>query len=355
MIPYFRPDINQRDVNEVVKIIKSRRLADGSTVSRFESALSHYLGDELNVAVVSSGSAALYLALRALDVGKNDEVIIPTYACSSLLHSIILVGGKPIIVDIDPDTWNLDINLVSQVITKKTKAIVLTHTYGSPVNALKFKSFGIPIVEDCAQSLGAMIWQKMVGTIGDIGICSFYAAKLITTGHGGAVWSTNQKLIQNIKSIRNYDTQPFNPGHFNFLLTDIQAALGISQLSRINQFLHRRQKIAKTYLESIRSIEYIKPQKKIAEADRVYHRFVITGKKINFLKTISEMEKKGITIINPLTPDEQLHRILHLSNNNYPVSEELSAASISLPIYPGLTQKQLKITIDVLNKLLKEK
>lgn len=355
MVPYFRPDINQRDIDEVVKIIKSRRLADGSTVSRFEAALNHYLGGKLNVAVISSGSAALYLALRALGVGKNDEVIIPTYVCSSLLHSISLVGGKPIIVDIDPDTWNLDINLVSQVITKKTKAIVLTHTYGSPINTLKFKSFGIPIIEDCAQSLGAMIGKKMVGTIGDIGICSFYAAKLITTGHGGAVWSTNPKLIQKIKSIKNYDIQPFNPGHFNFLLTDIQAALGISQLSRINQFLLRRKQIAETYLESIKSIKYIKPQKKIAEANRVYHRFVITGKKINFLKAISEMKKRGITIINPLTPDEQLHRILHLSNSNYPISEELSSASISLPIYPCLTQKQLKTTIDALNKLLKKK
>ena len=171
----------------------------------FELKFTNFLGNCGNSISTSSGTAALYLALYAIGIKENNEVIIPTYTCSSILNAIFMHKAKPVLIDIDPLTWNLDYSQVEKACNKKTKAIIVTHTFGNPCDLNLFKSLGIPIIEDCAQSLGSLINNQKTGTLADISTFSFYATKFITTGEGGMVFSKKRDLVEKIRDYINFD------------------------------------------------------------------------------------------------------------------------------------------------------
>jgi perosamine synthetase len=192
----------------VSEAISTAWLTQGPLVSKFEDALCQYLANNnrenhLRGAAVSSGSAALFLALKALDIGNGDEVLVPTYACSSLLNAVYLVGATPIILDISDIDFNPTVDMVSKKITDNTRALVLTHTFGVPTDTMAFKALGIRVIEDCAQSIGAKYRGENVGRLGDIATFSFFATKMITTGHGGMVVSDDTTLVERVRDYCN--------------------------------------------------------------------------------------------------------------------------------------------------------
>jgi len=248
MIPHSRPTVSAEDAERVARVVRSGRLAQGAEVEAFERELATRLGVAA-VAAVSSGSAALELALRALDVGPGDEVVVPTYACDALHHAVTRCGAAPVLADADPETFGPSAKDVAHRLTRRARAVVIVHPFGLALDLDAFLALGVPVVEDCAQAIGARVAGRAVGSRGALAIGSFYATKLITSGEGGAVAGPAERLAR-VRDARDYDEREDLIPRFNFKLTDIQAALGRSQLGRLDTFVARRRAIAGSAVRS---------------------------------------------------------------------------------------------------------
>ena len=340
MIPHNRPSISNLDTESVTKSLLSRQLAAHSKVNDFELMFTNFLGNCGNSISTSSGTAALYLALYAIGIKENNEVIIPTYTCSSILNAIFMHKAKPVLIDIDPLTWNLDYSQVEKACNKKTKAIIVTHTFGNPCDLNLFKSLGIPIIEDCAQSLGSLVNNQKTGTLADISTFSFYATKFITTGEGGMVFSKKRDLVEKIRDYINFDYRQNYYPRFNFKLTDFQAALGISQLERISIFLRKREKISTKYKKNLskKIIRWQLVQNSKCKANNFRCIALVDNPK----KIISHLKKNNINAIIPIEKFELLNKYLNLKNKTFPIAEYISEHTISLPIYPDLREKDIR-------------
>ncbi|MBM4272745.1 MAG: DegT/DnrJ/EryC1/StrS aminotransferase family protein, partial [Deltaproteobacteria bacterium] len=243
MIPHSRPTLDQDDYASVLHILKSGHLAQGKQVEQFEKDLSSLIGVRGGVAV-SSGTAALHLALLSLNTGSGDEIIIPDFVCTAPLNAIRYTGAVPVIADIDPLTYNIDVGDLKKRLTKKTKAIIIPHMFGLPADMEEILSLGIPVIEDCAQSLGSRYRDSCTGRLGTLSIFSFYATKMIATGEGGMVLSDDESLLEKIRDLRDYDEKELYTVRYNYKMTDFQAAFGISQLKKLFSFIKRRKEIA---------------------------------------------------------------------------------------------------------------
>jgi len=254
MIPHSRPTINKRDIEAVSEVIRSGKLSQGQKVEEFEKSLASYIGVKGAVAL-SSGTAALHLSLLCLGIREGDEVIIPSYTCSALLNAVMITGAVPRFADIERDTYNIDPDIVENYLRKKkktrAKAIILVHSFGEPADIDSFldisKRYGIQIIEDSAQALGATYKGRKVSSYGLISVLSFYATKVITTGEGGMLLSNSSDIINRAKDIREYDKKERFKLRYNYKMTDMAAALGLSQLKKLPSFIKRRKGIAHTY------------------------------------------------------------------------------------------------------------
>ncbi len=187
-IPHSRPTLGEDEVRAVAAVIESGNIAEGEVVQRFEKAFARKMGVQHAVAV-SSGTAALHLALLAMGIGPDEEVIIPSYVCTALLHAVQYVGARPVLAEIDPLIFNIDPDDVQKRITTRTGAIIVPHLFGAAADLDKLLKLNVPIIEDCAQAVGGTYQQKPLGTFGDIAIFSFYATKVMATGEGEMVTS----------------------------------------------------------------------------------------------------------------------------------------------------------------------
>ena len=344
MIPHSKPTIHKNNINSVVDILKSGQLAQGEQVKQFEFKVSEFLGTYGAVAT-SSGTAALHLALLALDIKKNDEIALPSYVCASLLQAIKYTGAKPVFVDINAATLNLDIDDLRKRITSKTKAIIVTHNFGLPAKIHKIITPGIPIIEDCAQAIGAFYKEKPVGSFGDLSIFSFYATKMITTGEGGMVTSNSESLLAKIRDLREYDEKPDFSIRYNYKMSDIQAALGLSQFKYLSEFIQKRIKIADIYNEKLSETALHLPVFHKIDG-HIYFRYVVQNQK-GAEKIIAALNKEGIECRKPVY--KPLHKIMQESG--YLKTDEVARNAISLPIYPSLTKQQQQLIIEKLKKI----
>ncbi|MEK7762248.1 MAG: DegT/DnrJ/EryC1/StrS aminotransferase family protein, partial [Nitrospirota bacterium] len=230
MIPHSRPSIDQEEIRAVTAVLQSGHLAQGAVVERFERGMAAYFGVVGGVAV-NSGTMALEVALRVLDIGPGDEVILPSYVCAAPWQAVQRVGAQARLVDIEPETFQIDADLARAAITSKTRAIIVPHLFGLPADLTALTSLGLPIIEDCAQTLGALEQGRAVGSVGTLTVCSFYANKLLCTGEGGMVLSNDSVLLERARALREYDGAPsLNPLASNLKITDLQAAVGLAQL-----------------------------------------------------------------------------------------------------------------------------
>ena len=246
MILHNKPTLGESEFLCTKKIIQSGLISQGDQVKCFESELADMMGiNSENVVCVGSGSAAIYIALRMISKNNSKYRIgIPSYSCSSLWHSAKMVGGKPIIIDSKRNSANIDINSLKN---KNLNTAIVPHMFGLPIKIPK-DQFSFPIIEDCAQALGARINNEPVGLQSDIGIFSFYATKIITSGgQGGALISKNTDIAENARDFRDFDYKSINKERFNFQMTDLQASIGRIQLSKLNNFIKKREKLFKYY------------------------------------------------------------------------------------------------------------
>lgn len=347
MIPHSRPSLDKKEVEAVAQVIESAHIAQGSMVKKFEQVLGRYIGCPY-AAAVSSGTAALHLSLLALDIGSSDEVIIPSYVCTALLNAIHYVGANPVVVDIDERTFNIHPESVASKISTRTRAIVVPHMFGCPADLEALSQFNLPIIEDCAQAIGAQYRERPVGSWGTLAIFSFYATKMITTGEGGMVLSHSKELINRIKCLREYDNKNNFGLRFNYKMTDMQAAMGQVQLQKLPEFIQKRQLLALKYYQAFKDFN-VKLPAELQNGNHIFYRYVVRIQ-ADLDNIINLCESKQFQCRRPVF--KPLHH--YLKQKDCPVTDLVYREALSIPIYPSLTQDQQDYIIENLGEILRQ-
>jgi len=343
-IPHSRPSLGDEEIRALQDVLTSGQIAQGPQLENFEEELGSFHGLLPGVAT-SSGTTALHLALLSLGIGPGDEVLLPSYVCSAPLHAVNHSGATPILVDVDPTNGNIDSEDLKKRLTSKSKAIIVVHLFGLPAKVREISALGLPVIEDCAQALGAELASRKVGTFGRVAICSFYATKIITTGEGGMLLSSDPDLLAKSRDLRDYDKKEDFKPRFNYKMTDLQAALGRSQLQKLERFLGQREALAGVYNDQLANLPCTLP---LSQEGRIYYRYVISVK-----GEISELTQKllkmGIEVARPVY--RPLHRYFNLED--YPGAEMAWKSHLSLPIHPSLTSQEVRVC-HALQQALKE-
>jgi dTDP-4-amino-4,6-dideoxygalactose transaminase len=338
LISHSKPLIDYRDKRSILKVLESEFVATGSVTHEFESQLGKFLGSE-KVKFLPSGTKSINLALQLLNVKQNDEVIIPNYICQNVLLAASQLGAKVIIVDVN-EYGVLTKQSIRSSITNKTKAVIAAHMYGNICDIDELKEFGIPILEDACHAFGSNYKNRKIGTFGDIGIFSFNATKLLTTGEGGALVTNNQKFIDTIDYNSTWKT--FYP------MSDIGAALGLSQLSKFAEFVKKRKYLFAIFNEKL---SYLGISLALSNQVDIPFRLPLLSKK-NFSVIESRFMKKGIVVRRGV--DSLLHRQQNLSDSKFQNSVHLYNSIVSLPFYPALTNWEIKKIVRNLDLIISD-
>jgi len=333
LIPHSRPYLDNSDSAAVASSVKTHHITQGKSVERFEEAMAEYIGVK-SAAAVNSGTSALHLGLLALGVRPGDEVILPSYVCIAPLNAVCYCGATPKLCDINKEDFNISAKEIKKKINKKTKAVIVPHMFGMPADLDDLLKLGVPVIEDCAHSIGAEYKNKKVGSFGRLSIFSFYATKMLACGEGGMVCSDLPVLINKIKDLREYDKKDKFSVRFNYKMTDIQASLGLSQLSKLNMFIKRRKELASGFnacfsgsrTELPVSVENKKP---------VFYRYVVRIK-ADLDKTIKCAQAYGLSCRRPV--HKPIHR--YLREIGFPNTEQAWKTALSIPLFPSLTEAE---------------
>ena len=347
VIPHSRPTLDENDLLSVSKVIRSGRIVQGEVVEKFEKKMAKFIGVHGAVAT-NTGTSALHLSLLSIGIKKGDYVAIPSFVCTALLNAVKYVGAQPILVDINPETYNMDISNLKKRVKRSTKAIILPHLFGLPADIDEIMSLGIPVIEDCAQAIGAVYKGKKAGSYGRLSCFSFYATKVLSTGEGGMVVSDSKNLLKKIRDFRDYDNKKNYSVRYNYKMTDIQAAMGIAQLKKLHSFLLKRVNIAKRYSSALQEFCNV-PSVRYKDRKHIFFRFPIqiqgsVSKALNFFS------ERGVTCARPVF--KPIHKYIQV--NGFPNTDRVWSNTISIPIYPSLTNKEICKILDVLKLYLKK-
>lgn len=360
--------VNQKKIIHFFKnLLNTGYFVQGKYVSLFEKKIAEYLEIKHAIAV-SSGTAALHLSLIAAGVNKDDEVIVPAYTFPATANVVELIGAKPILVDVDIDSYNIQVDLIKKFISKKTKAIIPVHLFGNPANMQEIiqiaKEYNLFVIEDAAGALGSIYRGKKCGTIGHCGCFSFHPRKIISTGEGGMIVTNKDDFAEKILMLRNHGLYKLNskfdiflPG-FNYRMNEFEAILGIVQMEKIKKLIKERNRIAQLYLKELKDIENIKFQKISKDCTSSWQAFVIhvTNKK-NFNYVFEKLFEKGIEVTIGTYAIHLLKyysKKYNLASSDYPVAAELYHNSMALPFFNGMKKTELNKVIKILKETLNE-
>lgn len=364
MIPVNTPLLLGNELKYVTECIESGWISsEGSYISKFENEFATYVTRKHGIAV-SNGSAALDIAVKALGLSPNDEVIMPTFTIISPAQSIVTAGAKPVLVDSDPNTWNMDVSQIEEKITDKTKAILVVHIYGLPVDMDPIlalcEKYSLFLIEDAAEMHGQTYKGKKCGSFGDISIFSFYPNKHITTGEGGMIVTNNELLYEKCKYYRNLCFEPkgrrfvHHEIGWNYRMTNLQAALGVAQLEKIEFHIQRKREIGNLYKEGLKNLKgFQQPLLKTEYADNIYWVYGLVAeteqkqeemvKKLNDAKIGTRpffwcMHEQPVFLKMGLFRDEK-----------YPVAEKLARNGFYLPSGLGLSIQDISFIVETIN------
>ena len=348
-----QPDIGEQEVSNVLECVTSGWISSqGRFIGAFESAFSEYLGGGSSIAV-SNGTVALQLALTALGVGVGDEVIVPNFTFGASVNAIIHAGATPVLVDVDPTTWTLDLEEVSSRINSRTKAIMPVHIYGQPAHIDEILSLaaasGLLVIEDCAEALGATYKARRVGRDGHATCFSFFANKCITTGEGGMVVFRDPVVAQRARVLRDHGMNPqkkywHDHAGFNFRMTNMQAGIGLAQMERIDELIGRRRQLFRWYDEIFCNQSGISllPKNEWSENSCWLYTVVLTGYNPAIRdRLITQLSYRGIDVRPGFYPMHQMNPYREFSKGDYPVSCHLSEKAISLPTSISLARNDI--------------
>lgn len=364
MIPVAKPNLVGNEEKYVLDCIKKNWVSSGGDyVKIFESKFAEFCGTKY-ASSSSNGTTALHLALLSLGICEGDEVIVPNLTFASTANVVKYCGAKEILVDVDKNTFNISIEEIEKSITSKTKAIIVVHIYGFPCDMEKImfiaKRYNLFVIEDAAEAHGAIVSGQKVGSVGDIGCFSFFGNKLITTGEGGMCVTNNLELLNKINVLKNHGME--KPGEYihnivgyNYRLTNMQAALGVAQLERIDEFIEKRDLIAKTYIENLSTIEEISFQEAYPSGKQVYWMFSIildSNSKISIDVLVEILKNYGIDTRKMFHP---LNNMLPYRNSKkFPNSEYIFNNSLILPTFYDLSLDDVRNICEVIKNAFKK-
>lgn len=356
MIPIAKPFIGDEEIKEVEAVLRSGFIAQGPKVAEFEEKFAEYIGTRHAIAT-SSGTTALHVALLCAGIGKDDEVITTPFSFAATANSILYAGGKPVFVDIDPKTYNINPEKIEEAITDKTKAIMPVHLYGQPADMDQIckiaEDHDLKVIEDAAQAHGAIYHGRKVGSIGDMACFSFYPTKNITTGEGGIITTDDDAFDKDARVIRAHgESERYEHVTlgYNFRMTDIAAAIGVVQIKRLEEFNEKRIENAEYLTEHINSIEGIEPPYVAENVRHVFHQYTVRvadGKR-DELKEFLNNEGVGTGVHYPRTIyNQKLYEDLGYTAD-CPEAEKAAAEVLSLPVNPTLTAEDFGKIVSVL-------
>jgi dTDP-4-amino-4,6-dideoxygalactose transaminase len=378
-LPFYVPWISREDKKSVSDALKSRWLTGGPQSRTFEKMFASYVGAKYAVAV-NSCTAALHLAMRVLNLKPSDEVIVPDLTFAATANAPLFCGAKPVFVDIDEKTFNISTNDVLDKITPKTRAIIPVHYGGQPCDMKELMEIAADhklfVVEDCAHSLGAEYDGQQTGTFGKMGCFSFYPTKIITTLEGGMVTTNDEEIDKKLRILREhgmsrnaqeresnltwyYDVVDLG---YNYRLTEAQAALGISQLRRIDEGIKRRTKAADYYTKQLNSNDLgIVTPYKAPNRSHIYHLYTVkiqknsSGKNRNdVFKTLADAGIQSSVHYTPLHLMSFYKQFLGEKPHRFPVAERIYREILSLPLYPTITRKDIKLVTTKMKEVLNQ-
>lgn len=372
MIPYGRQTIEEDDIQAVVDVLRSDYLTTGSKIAEFEKMVADYVGAKYAVAI-SNGTSALHAACFAAGIQPGDEVITTplTFAASS--NCVLYCGGTPVFADVDPKTYNIDPEDIRRKITDKTKAIIAVHLAGQPCDMDEIhkiaKEHDLIVIEDGAHALGSVYKGKKVGTLSDMTTFSFHPVKPITTGEGGMIVTDNEEFYQKMMLFRSHgitrdeNLMTRNDGPwfyqqldlgYNYRITDIQCALGCSQMKKLDRFLALRKEIVARYNEAFADCENIVTPYQLPETESGWHLYIVQVKNCDRRKVFEALREHGIAVNVHYIPvylhpyyQEHGYKDVHCRN-----AEEVYSHIISLPLYPTLTEEQQQYVIETLKYVI---
>lgn len=348
-IPVYRPDLGGKEkayVNECLETswISSR----GKFVSAFEEEFARYV-EVPHAASVSNGTVALHLALMAMGIGPGDEVIVPTLTYVASVNAIAYTGAAPIFADSERRAWQMDPDDVRRLITPRTRALMIVHLYGHPTNMGAMmdiaSEYRLAVIEDCAEAFGTYYKGKHVGTFGDIATFSFFGNKTITTGEGGMVVSNDRTLIERARHLKGQGLAAYREyWHdvigYNYRMTNVQAAIGLAQLERADEFVERKRLLAQKYAELLADLP-LTFQEKLVDATHSYWMVSVLAEDAETRDALrSHLSAKGIETRPVFFP---VHTMPMYSRNyrRHPVAEDISWRGINLPSWPGLNEIEM--------------
>jgi dTDP-4-amino-4,6-dideoxygalactose transaminase len=375
-IPFFRPSIGEADIAAVTEVLRSGWLVTGPQVRALEAELAAYCGAPY-VNAVNSCTAAMHLALAAWEIGPGDEVITTPYTFTATANVILHVGAKPVLVDVRESDLNLDPAGVERALTSRTKAIIPVHFAGEPCDMDALTALarprGIRVLEDAAHAIGSFYRGRPVGALSDAAAFSFYANKTITTGEGGALATADEALSERVRVLTlhgmtrdawnrygaggswRYDISAFG---FKDNLTDIAAALGRTQLARIEEFIEERTRVARRYFANLRDEEHLQLPGFSEENRQPWHLFWVRVREsapIDRDAVITGLSERGIgTSVHfiPLHYHSAFAGLGYWRKGDFPVAERAFAGEVTLPIFPSMTNAEVDEVCQALRDLL---
>lgn len=378
-IPYGQQWIEEDDIEAVVRVLRSDYLTTGPTIEDFEKKFAECVGSKYAVAI-SNGTAALHAACYAAGIGQGDEVITTPITFAASANCILYCGGKPIFADIDPITYNIDPEDIRKKITSKTKAIIPVHYTGQPCDMDKIhkiaKEHNLIVIEDAAHALGAEYKGKKVGSISDMTTFSFHPVKHITTGEGGMITTNDEELYQKLLLFRTHgisrdidllENKNEGPWYYeqlelgyNYRITDIQCALGISQLKKLDDFVNKRIEIAEKYNEEFKAIEEIIVPYQASYGKSSYHLYVIQLKldklTIGRKEIFDTLRENGIGVNVHYIPVYYFpyYKQLGYKKGICSKAEKLYESIITLPLFPKMSKEDVKYVISTVCKVINQ-
>lgn len=348
MIPHSKPFFNDQELEKIIEVFNSGNIAVGKEIEEFEEKVAQYIGKDYAIAT-SNGTTALHLLLHSMGVTKGDEIIIPASVCPGVMHAIEYTGAVPVLSDINKEDFNISVEYTKTLITQHTKAIVVPHMFGLPSDIDELCKLGIPVIEDCAQSIGAEYCGKKVGSFGVASIFSFYATKMFTSIDGGMVLTNDALLADAMRDMRYYGGRRKYKLRFNYKMQNINAAVGLIQFEKLDSFLKERKRLFEKYKVNFTNLTWVRMLNLPTENKQSsYYRFVlkIADAKIEYFTRLCK--KFNITLGDTIFEDLSCFAPRYFKEA-LPNTQMYLHSTFSFPLYPGINESELEQFFKELN------
>ena len=366
-VPMSAPDITEEDVQAVAEVVRSGRLALGPKTEEFERLIAEYVGVKHAVAV-SSGTTALHLLVRTLGIGPGDEVLVPSFTFVSSVNVILYEGATPVFVDIEPDTYNLDPEDLERKVTPRTKAIMVVDVFGHPAEWDEIsriaEKHGLKVIDDSCEAIGAEYKGKKLGQFGDAAAFAFYPNKQMTTGEGGVIVTESDEIARLCRSLRNQGRGEMGVWleherlGYNYRMTEMSAALGVSQIRRIEELLAKRERIANAYTERLSGLDRVRVPIVRPYVRMSWFVYVVTlaegMRRDPVMKALAEEGIPTRGYFSPIHLQPYIRKRLGTKEGMLPVTESVARRTIALPFHGNMTEAEVDMVVEALKRCVEK-